>query len=126
MIGVVPEHELERPVGLGLRHLPECGPAKKGAAAFVSGAAEWSARYHAANDSSERVLKPRIAAAKGPGEENHGDRLDTTHHEGIHVPRNHSPGPPARSRARGRRQAGPPDGRPQRPLPRGRYGELSA
>src|SRR5207249_8778564 len=67
MIEVVAEHELERPVGLGLGHLPECGPAKKGAAAFVSGAAEWSARYHAANDSSERVLKPRIAAAKGPG-----------------------------------------------------------
>src|SRR5207244_12337422 len=98
MIEVVPEHELERPVGLGLGHLPECGPAKKGAAAFVSGAAEWSARYHAANDSSERVLKPRIAAAKGPGEEKHGDRIDTTHHEGITVTRNHCHGQPSRRR----------------------------
>src|SRR5438552_11097479 len=105
MIEVVAEHELEGTVGLGLRDPPECGRAKKRAAALVSGAAEWSARYHAANDSSERVLKPRIGAAKGPGEENHGDRLDTTHHEGIHVPRNHSPGPSARGRARGRRQA---------------------
>src|SRR5256712_3964705 len=70
MIEVVAKHELEGPVGLGLGDLPERGRAKKGAAALVSGAAEWSARYHAANDSSGRVLEPRIAAATGPGRKN--------------------------------------------------------